>query len=95
MRSVIKTASKAAYNAWVDKMTRNQDDETIVIYQRIAYFDPGSRDAFTHSWDDLLTLLRPLHETIFGVQEAGVDTLLVPTTFYHLYDFAFLNYVFY
>jgi hypothetical protein len=77
MRTVIKTACKAAYNVWLDKMTRNQDEETVLIYQQIAFFDPGSRDAFTHSTDDLLSLLRPIHDSIFGAPDDGVDPLRV------------------
>lgn len=56
---------------------RNQDGETIAIYQMISVFDPSQKDAFTFTSEELLRILRPIHDSIYGPTQAGYDPLKV------------------
>jgi hypothetical protein len=77
MTTLINRASTAARNDWIAKMGRNQDAETIQVYQMIAVFDPRQKDAFTFTSDEILRYLRPIHDSIYGPTEAGLDPLKV------------------
>jgi hypothetical protein len=81
MKKLITLACNAARNDWLAKMTRNQDGETIAVYQMIAVFDPSQKDAFTFTSAELLRILRPIHDSIYGPTEVGYDPLKV--TFPH------------
>lgn len=77
MTTLITRASAAARNDWISKMERNQDTETIQVYQMIAVFDPRQKDAFTFTLEEILRYIRPIHDSIYGPVEAGVDPLKV------------------
>ena len=63
---IIRTASSAAYNFWVTTMSGNSEFETIAIFQKFAVFDPTQKAAFTFTDDELLEILRPIHDSIYG-----------------------------
>ena len=77
MRALIRIACGAAQKAWASKMVRNQDMETIEIFQMLAVFDPSQKAAFTFTTDEILTVLRPIHDSIYGPTEANYDPLRV------------------
>jgi hypothetical protein len=88
MTNLITRASTAARNDWISKMARNQDSETIQVFQMIAVFDPGQKAAFTFTLEEILHYLRPIHDSIYGPAEAGNDPLRVLTLSFLLYSFS-------
>jgi hypothetical protein len=81
MASLITIASHAAGNDWKAKMQRNQDHRTIELYQMIAFFDPEQKAAFIFTSEEILTEIRPIHDSLFPEAEAGYDPLAVPLQF--------------
>lgn len=65
MRELVTVASHAAANAWRQKMITNQDAETIEFFQMLAFFDPKQRDAYLFTADQILSVIRPVHNSIF------------------------------
>jgi len=88
---LIKAACNAAYNFWVEKMQRNQDMETIEVFQMLAVFDPAQKAAFTFTSEEILAVLRPIHDSIYGPTEAGYDPLKLNLEEYLRTDFGVLN----
>ncbi len=85
MTTLIKRACAAARNDWISKMERNQDQETIQVYQMIALFDPRQKAAFTFTPEEILRYLRPIHDSIYGPAEAGLDPLKACSPFFDYY----------
>lgn len=92
MASLIRIASHAAQNDWLSKMDRNQDTETIQFYQMLAIFDPLQKAAFTFAPEEILEVLRPIHDSIFPV-EVGYDPLAVNplSSSYHSHEIHILS----
>lgn len=85
MRDLIRVVTNAARNDWTNKMINNQDDETIALYQMIAFFDPLQKAAFAFTIEEILDVIRPIHDSIYP-PEPRYDPLLVLYFPCHLHE---------